>query len=35
MRIHYPEELIEDIRISNDILAVVGEYVRLEKKGKN
>jgi DNA primase len=35
MHTHYPEELIEDIRISNDILAVVGEYVRLERKGKN
>lgn len=32
---HYPEELIEEIRISNDILAVVGDYVRLERKGKN
>jgi len=35
MHKHYSEELIEDIRISNDILAVVGEYVRLERKGKN
>lgn len=35
MYTHYPEELIEEIRISNDILTVVGEYVRLEKKGKN
>ncbi|GAE89098.1 CHC2 zinc finger domain-containing protein [Acetivibrio straminisolvens] len=32
---HYPEELIEEIRISNDILSVVGEYVKLERKGKN
>lgn len=35
MYTHYPEELIEEIRISNDILSVVGEYVRLERKGKN
>ena len=35
MRIYYPEELIEEIRISNDILAVIGEYIKLERKGKN
>ncbi|ABN52130.1 MAG TPA: DNA primase [Hungateiclostridium thermocellum] len=32
---YYPEELIEEIRMSNDILSVVGEYVKLERKGKN
>lgn len=31
---HYPEELIEEIRISNDIVDVVSEYVKLDKKGK-
>jgi len=31
----FPEELIEEIRMSNDILSVVGEYVKLERKGKN
>lgn len=35
MQKFYPEELIEEIRISNDILSVVGEYVKLERKGKN
>lgn len=32
---YYPDELIEEVRISNDIVDVVSEYVRLEKKGKD
>ncbi|MCX7749763.1 MAG: DNA primase [Clostridia bacterium] len=32
---YYPEELIEEIRINNDIVDVVSEYVKLEKKGKD
>lgn len=32
---YYPEELIEEIRISNDIVEVVSEYVKLERKGKD
>lgn len=32
---NYSDELIEEIRINNDIVDVVSEYVRLEKKGKN
>lgn len=35
MYIRYPEELIEEVRIHNDILDVVSEYVRMEKQGKN
>lgn len=35
MFIRYSDELIEDIRINNDIVDVVSEYVRLEKRGKN
>ena len=35
MFIRYSDELIEEIRINNDIVDVVSEYVRLEKKGKN
>lgn len=31
----YPEELIEEIRINNDIVDVVSEYVKLERKGKD
>ncbi|MDQ2087236.1 DNA primase [Herbivorax sp. ANBcel31] len=30
----YPDELIEEIRISNDIISVVGEYIQLKRKGK-
>lgn len=32
---YFPEELIEEIRISNDIVDVISEYVKLERKGKN
>ncbi len=31
----YPEELIEEIRASNDIISVIGSYIRLQKKGSN
>ncbi len=31
---HIPEEIIEEIRLSNDIVEVVSEYVRLEQKGR-
>ncbi|MUK87102.1 DNA primase [Ornithinibacillus sp. L9] len=30
-----PEEVIEDIRKSNDIVDVIGEYVQLKKQGRN
>ncbi|HHW49541.1 MAG TPA: DNA primase [Clostridiaceae bacterium] len=32
---YYPDEIIEEIRISNDIVDVVMEYVKLERKGKD
>lgn len=35
MYIRYSEELIEDIRINNDIVDVISEYIKLDKKGKN
>ncbi len=31
----FPEDLIEEIRVSNDIVEVISEYVKLDKKGKN
>jgi len=35
MRNYYPDEIIEEVRMSNDIVDVVAEYVKLEKKGKD
>jgi len=35
MRYSYPEEVIEEVRVSNDIVDVVSEYVKLERKGKD
>ncbi len=32
---NYSDELIEEIRVNNDIVDVVSEYVQLDKKGKN
>ena len=34
MSAYYPEELLEEIRLNNDIVDVVSEYVRLERRGK-
>jgi len=31
----YNDDLIEEIRVGNDIVSVVSEYVKLERKGKN
>ncbi len=31
----YPEELIEEIRLQNDVIEVIGQYVRLNKKGNS
>lgn len=32
---YYPEELIEEVRMKNDIVDVISGYVRLQKKGSN
>ncbi len=33
MNRYYPDEVIEEVRINNDMVDVVSEYVKLEKKG--
>ncbi|MFB1050789.1 DNA primase [Paraliobacillus sp. JSM ZJ581] len=35
MTMHIPEETVDEIRQSNDIVDVIGEYVTLKKQGKN
>ena len=32
---YYPEELIEEVRMKNDIVDVISGYVRLQKKGSS
>ena len=31
---YYPEEVIEDVRIRNDIVEVASSYIKLERKGR-
>ena len=32
---YYPDELIEEVRTKNDIVDVISDYVRLQKKGSS
>ena len=34
-KMYYPEELVEEVRMKNDILDVISGYVRLQKKGSS
>ena len=34
-KMRYPEELIEEIRMKNDIVGVISGYVRLQRKGSS
>ena len=35
LNMYYPDELIEEVRTRNDIVDVISDYVRLQKKGSS
>ena len=35
VNMYYPDELIEEVRTRNDIVDVISDYVRLQKKGSS
>ena len=32
---YYPEEIVEEVRMKNDVVDIISGYVRLQKKGAN
>ena len=32
---YYPDEIIEEVRIRNDIIGVIGSYINSKKSGNN
>ena len=32
---YYPDEIVEEVRVSNDIVSIIGSYIRLKKTGSN